>query len=206
MTRRETFIVAVTLSISILLGVLASSTAWARPTVELETTLSGQITVPGGQGVGYLGGAPGFGALVGLGLGERAVIMTGLGFSAGEHENDTASSAYLSLSVPLFLKLYLRPPGAERVVPSVRVGGSYSFFTGCFASSSTDCGNEAWASHRVQASAAFGLMYFFNTNLALGLEAGVSYGRSFQEESSIYQVGEGWSLGADWRVGLLFRI
>lgn len=205
MTRKETFIFAVAISISILLGVLASSTAFARPKIELETTLSGQITVPYGAGVGYAFGAPGFGTLVGLGLGQRAVILTGLGFSAGEYENDNVSSAYLSLSVPLFLKLYLRQLGAGKVVPTVRVGGAYSFLTGCF-SSSSDCGDQAWAAHRVQASAAFGLMYFFNANLALGLEAGLSYGRSFQEESSIYTVGEGWSLGADWRAGLLLRI
>lgn len=180
-------------------------TAEARPGVELETVLSGQITVPYGAGLGYSVGAPGFGTLVGLGLGERAVVMTGLGFGAGEYENGGMTSGYLSLSVPLFLKLYLRKPGAGKVVPVVRVGGAYNYIAGCY-SSSSDCDNQSWSAHRVQAMGAFGLMYFFNEHLALGLEAGITYGRSFQDDTTNTMVGEGWSLGADWRAGLLFRI
>ncbi len=200
--KTKTIVVSVSI---LLLCSLGASTAEARPGIELETVLSGQITVPYGAGVGYSIGAPGFGTLVGLGLGKRAVLMTGLGFSAGEYDNGSMTSGYLSLSVPLFFKLYLRQPGAGKVVPSVRVGGAYSYLAGCY-SSSSDCNDQSWAAHRVQAMGSFGLMYFFSKNLALGLEAGITYGRSFQDDSSNTMVGDGWSLGADWRAGLLFRI
>ena len=113
-------VIAVSVSLFACVG---ASTAEARPGVELETVLSGQITVPYGAGVGYNVGAPGFGTLVGLGLGTRAVIMTGLNFGAGAYEGQ-----------------------------------------------------------------------------------GMTYGRSFQDDTSNTMVGNGWSLGADWRAGLLFRI
>jgi hypothetical protein len=179
---------------------LVGRVAAAEPAVELEMNIAGRA----GTGMAGSGG----GGLIGVPLGQRTVLMTGLELSG--YGNDQSSG--WSVSVPLQLKVYIRAPAERRLVPVLRLGGGYSRWSTSNSVSDLVTG-ETWrfdeTSHHLQAGGSLGVVYFITRQLGLGMDAGVVYDRriggdtkgSLLSSSSI-----DWSVAARWGASLVVRL
>ncbi len=191
-------------------ALLAGRAGRAEPAVELEATLLGQGALYAGYG-GIAWGQGG-GVLLGLPLGERSVLMTGLQAQGGSGDGSFGSSnSRYQVSIPLLLKVYLRPPRAGRVVPLLRLGAAYSRAGGTVGGTTNGLTGEMtpieMLSQEIQGLGSAGLAYFVTTNLAFAVEAGVRYTRSLTEQTDICTTGcRDWSLAATWQMALVLRI
>ncbi len=163
----------------------------AGASVELEATLSGR---PAGVG-GFLGGT-GAGGMIGLPLGTRTVLMTGLDVLGVHGRLDG-----WALSVPLQLKVYLRSPAERKVLPVFRVGLVYSRTSGA----ASGFGGDDFVTHDLEVDGTLGLTYFVTEHLGLGVDAGIAYARRLGVQGWEYAPG-GWSVAALWRTSLVLRL
>jgi len=115
------------------------------------------------------------------------------------------------VSIPLLLKVYVRPPRAGRVVPIIRLGAAYSRAGGTVGGSTNMLTGEMipieMLSQEIQGIGSAGLAYFVTANLAFSVEAGVRYGRRLTEQSDVCVTGcKDWNLAATWQAALVLRI
>jgi hypothetical protein len=168
--------------------------------LEIETNLVQRMT---GYGYSLIGASTGGGARIGLSLGRRSVLMTGLDLAGSGETGGIYKNESYSFHVPLELKLYLREPTAKRLVPSLRIGVGYG------RSSSVDGANDLdYAAHSIEGLASGGLSYFFTPQVAVSTAADVVYSRSYVWGSFYGDDSDQgfWNLSVSWRLGLLFRV
>ena len=166
--------------------------------LEIETNMNQSIT-----NYGYAALATGGGARLGLPLGKRTVLLTGLDLSVTGQSNTYKKNESYSLHIPLELKVYLSEPASKKLVPSLRVGLAYSRQSNVDGEYETE-----FNMYGLQGLAGAGLSYFFTPNVALSSGFNILYGRSSTEDN-YYGGGGGseyWTLDLGWRMGVLFRV
>ena len=148
------------------------------------------------EGEAHLAGyGPGRGAAVQIGasLGEHVVLTLGVSGDVERFRLDgQPSRTDRHLSVPIGLKLYVRPPRASAISPFFRVTGSVGTFS--MSLGSTTLRAFSWGG-----SATVGATYFVNARVGIGGEVGGGFRRAD---------GDGWherSFGVVWRTHVLFR-
>jgi len=167
---------------------VGSGAASAEPRVELETFL--------GIGRTGLGG----GGTIGVPIGGHLVLMTGV---AGQGSGDDGYASYW-VRVPAELKLYIVRPRAGGLVPQLRLGAAY-------VRTGADLGGRHLSGKGVEGLGGLGLSYMVSERFGVSSEIGLTYGRYTQENGGIGVLAvasgvEGWRVGLDWRLGVLFRI
>ncbi|MCB9613678.1 MAG: hypothetical protein H6722_14640 [Sandaracinus sp.] len=141
------------------------------------------------------GYGPGRGAAVQIGasLGEHVVLTLGVSGDVERFRLDgQPSRTDRHLSVPIGLKLYVRPPRASAISPFFRVTGSVGTFS--MSLGSTTLRAFSWGG-----SATVGATYFVNARVGIGGEVGGGFHRAD---------GDGWQerrFGVVWRTHVLFR-
>jgi hypothetical protein len=187
MTKRLTAVMVATVC-------LIGGAARAEPRVELET---------------FLGiGSPGFGGggAIGVPIGGHLVLMTGV---AGQGGGDDGYASYW-VRVPAELKLYMVRPRAGGLVPQLRLGAAY-------VRTGTEITGVTLKGSGVEGLGSLGVSYMISERFGVSSEVGLTYGRYHQANDGVGVLGvagavggvvavEGWRLGLDWRLGVVFRI
>lgn len=164
-------------------GPARADSAAARPdrTVELEARLS-------------FGGMSSYGSgiVIGIPLGERLTLATGVGLLVADLEYGDSEMSLVAVDVPLELKVYLLRPVAGALVPTLRASAAFGYrWTG---PGLPDPERQLAVGGRA------GLTYLVSDTFGVLAEGGVEYQRSWMDQ------GSGWTLAISWRVGALFRL
>ena len=167
------------------LFITAGGAARADPALELEAFLGGA------------GGGLGGGGRIGVPIGRHLVLMIG---AEGEGVGQDGYAAY-TVRIPAELKIYLTSPRPGSISPLLRLGGAYS-------RSGQEMDGGSAEAVGVEGRGGLGLHYLISERFGVGVDAGLTYGRYRVETCGLgfFPGGDGWRLGLDWRVGVLFRL
>lgn len=139
------------------------------------------------------------GVHLGVDVGERAVLLTGLGFGLWDsriQSDPVAASRSWQVSVPLELKVHLAALEPGRVVPVIRIGVSYERRGSRWESVSQDDSG-------VGGIAMGGVHYFFDDHVGLLGEAGfrATYLRTQAGDTAVHR-----NAALTWRAGFVLRL
>jgi hypothetical protein len=145
----------------------------------------------------------GWGLQGGLRLADHVVLLAGLTAGlwqdAGEVNGASFDEPGWHTTVPVEIKLYLRTPGAGRLVPTLRPGAAWSYLH------LNGLGSGGLSSHAVTGSLLVGAQYFVTERLGLSVETGVAGGRMWASGDAVAIQIE-WFAGTVWRAGLTLRL
>jgi hypothetical protein len=143
---------------------------------------------------------PGF--RIGFGLGERAVLATGLDFSVSELEpqDGLTSGRSFRVAVPLELLVRYLAPADGVLTPTTRIGIAYRV-----GGNDWNRGSDMVVGHSVGLNALLGATYFPDHRIGIRLEVG---------PSATYERGlpgfdgpvDGWRTEMLWRLGVTMRL